>query len=609
MEAIYVYYFKFGGKMRKILDLPIFIKFMAVGIGTTILLVGVLLFFYVRFDKVETVESYAEKARSICLISESVRQEMEEKWALGLFSMEEIKSYAGSGRMDKLLATVPVVSAWKSAMRKAEQGDYSFRVPKFSPRNPKNEPDYGQSRKIEGPVLEKIKRENLDEYHVVDTHTNSVRYFLPIRLSETCLICHGDPGQSKTLWGRDDGKDPTGGPFENWKAGEIHGAFEVIQSLDEADAQLRSRVFKAVGLIVAGTLLAALVFFLVARSITGRLREGVAFADRMAEGDLSKSIDIYCEDETGHLATAMNTMVRNLRRMIENIQQGVETLSGSSEQLNEASQIMSTDSSESSELAVSVAAAAKQMSESMISVRASIEETSGNVNSVSAAAEEMTATINEIVANTEQSRQVTETAVSQAGQVSEQVSQLGSAAQEIGKVTETITDISEQTNLLALNATIEAARAGEAGKGFAVVANEIKVLANQTAEATTEIRMKIERMQGSTQETTQGIEEIIRVINAVNESVSAIVDAVEQQSQATAEIADNVSQASLGISEVTENVAECSVISDEVAKSISDVSLASSEISNRSINVKFTAQELSALATKLNELMNQFKLS
>jgi methyl-accepting chemotaxis protein len=594
--------------MKKILDLPIFIKIMGVGIGTTIILVGVLLFFYVRSEKVSTVEAYVEKARSICLVTESVRQEVEEKWAMGLFPLETIKSYARSGQIDKLLATVPVVSAWNSAMRKAEWGGYSFRVPKFDPRNPNNEPDFGQSYKIEGPALKKMEKEQLDEYHVVDTQINAVRYFLPIHLSESCLVCHGDPAQSKTLWGRDDGKDPTGGPFENLKAGEFHGAFEVIQPLDEADAQLRSKVFKAIVLIVAGTLLAGLIFFLVARSITGRLKQGVTFADLMAEGDLTQDIDIDCEDETGKLSRAMNRMVKNLRGMMENISQGVETLSGSSEQLNEASQTMSADSSEASELTESVASAANEMSESMATVRASIEETSGNVNSVSAAAEEMTATINEIVNNTEQSRQVTETAVAQAGMVSEKVSHLGVAALEIGKVTETITDISEQTNLLALNATIEAARAGDAGKGFAVVANEIKVLANQTAEATTEIRMKIERMQGSTQETTEGIEDIIRVINEVNQSVNAIVEAVEQQSMATSEIAQNVSQASLGISDVTNNVAECSVIADEVAKNIVNVSIASSEISNRSVNVKFTAKELSELAAKLNDLMNQFKL-
>lgn len=221
--------------MKKFLNLPILVKFLTVGIGTTIILVGVLLFFYQKSDHNQSVAAIVEKARSICLVSESVRQEMEEKWKLGLFSTEDIKAYAAAGQKEKLLAVIPVVSAWKASMRKAEAGGYTFRVPKFDPRNPENEPDYNQTVKIEGPALKKMKQENLKEYYVVDTHTNSVRYFLPVRLSEGCLVCHGDPSQSKTLWGRDDGKDPTGGRFENWKAGEIHGAFEVIQSLDAAD--------------------------------------------------------------------------------------------------------------------------------------------------------------------------------------------------------------------------------------------------------------------------------------------------------------------------------------------------------------------------------------
>ncbi|MBI9092502.1 MAG: methyl-accepting chemotaxis protein [Desulfobacterium sp.] len=594
--------------MNRFRDLPLLLKFLSSGILVMAILIGVLFFLYYKSDQKTTVDALVEKARAICLITESARDEMEDKWNMGIFSVDMVKSYVNAGEMDKVLATIPVVSAWNASMKKAEAGGYTFRVPKFSPRNPKNEPDYGLAKKIEGPALEKIKRENLAEYYVMDESINSIRYFLPVKLTQGCLICHGHPDLSKTLWERTDGKDPTGGPMEDWKVGEMHGAFEIVQSLDAADAALHARLLKAALVALMGFFLAGIVFFLVARSITRPIIRGVEFAKKMATGDLSQDLEINQKDEVGILASAMNEMTANLRTMFSDITDSADRMDVSSGELTDAAQVMSKESDETSHLANSVAAAAEEMSSNMNNVAAAVEETSTNVSMVAAAAEEMSATIGEIAGKSEESRKITSEAVSKAENTSLKMADLRAAASEIGLVTGTISEISDQTNLLALNATIEAARAGEAGKGFAVVANEIKALATQTSDATQEITVKIDRMQTSTNETIDNIKDITGVINDVNEIVSSIAAAVEQQSTVTMEIAENVSQASLGIAEVTENVSQTSQVAGEVARDIAVVSGSAGEISNRSSVVNGSSSELSGLANRLNSMVRRFKL-
>ena len=365
-------------------------------------------------------------------------------------------------------------------------------------------------------------------------------------------------------------------------------------------------ILLAVSLIAlsVGTCLA----FLITRGITGPISKAVVFAEDMSQGDLRQVLDVKQQDEIGVLASALNKMSASLRTMFHDISNGVETLSSSSTELSVISQQLASAAEQTSGKSGAVAAAAEEMGSSMNSVAASSEQASTNVQMVAAASEQMSATINEVAGNTERGRSSTLRAVEQAGAVSSRVAELGKAATDVGKVTETINEIAEQTNLLALNATIEAARAGEAGKGFAVVAAEIKELARQTAEATQDIRLKIDSIQGSTDNTVSEISQIQDVINEVNEIVNTIAVAVEEQTTSTKEIADNVNQAATGIQDVNQNVAESAAVSGNIAVDVVEVNQAAKDMADGSVQVNTSAGELSELSEKLKQMVDQFKI-
>ncbi|MBN2810147.1 MAG: methyl-accepting chemotaxis protein, partial [Deltaproteobacteria bacterium] len=515
---------------------------------------------------------------------------------------------SGWTQIKKVISSVPVYSAWRAAMRKAERGGYQFRVPKFSPRNPHNIPDYGLDYAIEGPSLKKLQEENLDEYYILDEKANAVRYFLPVKLTKVCLYCHGDPANAPAYWGRNDGTDPTGVAMENWQVGEMHGAFEVVQSLDEADKALFKSLFQGGIISLVGILLAASIFFFTARSITKPLESGVKLAQQMAHGDFSQRLKLEQHDEVGALTAAMNQMAIDLGKIFSEIQAGIEILFKSSQELTEISGQMSNEAGETSARSNSVASAAEEMSTNMASVTQAMASSADNINQVAASTEEMTGTINEIADSTDRARTIVGNAVAKVSQASVSIGRLGASAEEIGKVTESITEISEQTNLLALNATIEAARAGEAGKGFAVVANEIKELSKQTAEATLEIQKKINGIQESSRITVSDIKIIEKVVNDVREIVDIIATAIEEQTGNVRTISSNLEETSHGIVEVNENVAQSNQAAGEIAQDIAMVNNSAREISTNSNDVNQSAERLAGLAAELNKLVNRIKI-
>ena len=386
---------------------------------------------------------------------------------------------------------------------------------------------------------------------------------------------------------------------------------EMNTAVGMMQTQSEERVSRLLWMQIVGVLIG--VFFMILAvltvlSIVKRLSRIEEFATQLGTGDFTVISGFKSRDELGLIGKALDGMTQSLREMFLNISENAGNLNRSSAELFSISSQLSTGADEVSGRSNTVAVAAEEMSSNMNSVAAATEEASTNVSLVATSAEEMTAVINEIAQSSEKASVITGEALSQSRSASDSVDELGKAAKDIGKVTESISEISEQVNLLALNATIEAARAGEAGKGFAVVANEIKDLARQTAEATGEIREKIEGIQNSTEKTVTRIEQISKVSSEVNDIVATIATAVEEQSVTTREIANNVVQASQGIQEVTENVAQSSTVSQEIARDIAEVNQEANEMSNSSSQVNMSAEELSKLAAQLKEMVGRFKV-
>ncbi len=197
---------------------------------------------------------------------------------------------------------------------------------------------------------------------------------------------------------------------------------------------------------------------------------------------------------------------------------------------------------------------ARSTNDKAVNVTSAVESTSENVQTMASAATHLAVSVGEIERQVEQSQDVVTTAASQVEKTSAEAKRLSGTSQKIGEVVQLISDVTAQTNLLALNATIEAARAGEAGKGFSVVASEVKSLANQTAQATEEIREQVAGLLDVTHLVVTAVEGVGTTMDAVTEASVSISSAVKEQETATAEIGRSAEQAATQTAEVNLNI-------------------------------------------------------
>ena len=388
---------------------------------------------------------------------------------------------------------------------------------------------------------------------------------------------------------------------------------ETAEILKKSMAEVNSGTSKVVVIIgVACFLGIILLVYLLLRIVVLRPMHAITEGLRDAaegDGDLTKRLNSSRVDEIGLLAGWFDSFVEKLNNIIVEINGNSETVTSSALEALAASEQMHEEASNLMEKTNGLAAASDKMNANMSSVAAASEEASTNISMVVETATDMKNALEGVATNCDEASTVSSKATDQVKKATEKVTLLGNAANEISKVTEVITEIADQTNLLALNATIEAARAGDAGKGFAVVAGEIKNLANQTQEATKEIKEKIDGIQASTNDTISEVEAITEVIDKVNLIMSEISEAMVMQAESASEVALNIEQASLGIAEVNENVAQSSSVSSQIAIEMDEVSSIATSMSNSSVNMRSNSESLSDLANQLRSMISTFKIS
>ena len=431
---------------------------------------------------------------------------------------------------------------------------------------------------------------------------------------------------------------------------------EEIREDSDAAVHRAQTLMIVFGIIV--TVIGIVVAFLFTRGIAGPARQVAAAAMRLADGDLTiEELQIKSRDEIGEMAKVFNQMVVNLREIIGQIRATSQTLYENGESLLLAAE-ESTGATAQIAAAVNQVAQgtteqvrpvqetrtaieqlrriidqiatgaqeqaqqAEQTTRSLERMAQSIEEVSSSVRAVAEAsghgAERAMAGEKTIVQVTQGMDEIRTSVI----RVAERIDELGRYSRQIDEIVEMISAIADQTNLLALNAAIEAARAGEHGRGFGVVADEVRQLAERSAESTREIGQllasiqaavdsAIAEVQAATKQVDSGtqlagharaaFDEIMANIRTTDDLARTISQAAEQMAQASPEMLAAMAEMASITEENTTATEEMAAFSDQVVRAIDEVAAISEETAAGTEEVSASTEEVNASAEGMKE--------
>ncbi|MEB1808614.1 MAG: methyl-accepting chemotaxis protein [Bacillaceae bacterium] len=408
----------------------------------------------------------------------------------------------------------------------------------------------------------------------------------------------------------------------NDQSGNPIGIFYVGASQDIIDQTIISflKIFFIV--LLAIIVIASLISLWFTNGLKKRLADLSTSMEKAGQGDFTFEVIDNSGDELSDLTNSYKTMKDNLSEMIEQVIETSQQVAASSQQLTAGAEQTSKATEQITESIQSVADGADGQTVSVDESARAMEEVSAGINTIAENASSIAEAGSHASKRAKQGGQYVGQTVQQMNTIHASVNEssdviklLEKRSQQIGDITKVITDIANQTNLLALNAAIEAARAGEHGKGFAVVADEVRKLAEQSQQSSTQISSLITEIQndmslsneamnqvkedvkaglGITERTEESFKEILRSMADMGEQIDEMAATAEQMSASAEEVSATVT----GISSISR---ETSMHTQQVAASTEE-QLASME------EILASSNSLSEMAMNLQELVSKFKI-
>jgi methyl-accepting chemotaxis protein len=372
-----------------------------------------------------------------------------------------------------------------------------------------------------------------------------------------------------------------------------HNEERNAQRFDEADKAQKSARTTMLILGAASIVLSVLIVIFLTLGITGPLGRGVQMMQEMAQGHLGERLKMDRRDEIGILAGSMDQFAEDLQGVFDTIKKA------STDLFTAASEILAVtveQASMSSEQSASVSETTSTLQE----VRQTAEQAADRARQVLEAAQEATRISDEGIVSVQSTQEGMNNLKEQVGTIAETILSLSEQTQQIGEIIATVNDIADQSNLLALNAAIEAARAGEAGKGFAIVAGEVRGLAEQSRQATAQVKDILGEIQKAantavmvTEEGTKRADAGVLLTQTTGEAIRSIRERTQQAAQAAQQVAVSTKQQLAGM--------------DQIVTAMDSINQATDQTDIGTKQAEQAANNLNVLASQLSKKMEQYK--